>query len=136
MTLQQMILLVEQFENGTLPSEQWTHTAHFVMALWYCVHHPLPVAIHKIRDGIKAYNVASGGQNSETSGYHETVTLFYTSTIASYVVCSGFDALTDDRIEQFLQQPFLASGYVHEFYSKERLMSKEARRQWLPPQPC
>lgn len=134
MTSQQVARLVEQFEDGTLPTGQWTHTAHFVMALWYCVRHPLPVAVRKIREGIKAYNVASGGQNTETSGYHETITLFYTVTIASYVVTTGFDTLTDERIERFLQEPFLAREYVHGFYSKERLMSKEARREWMPPE--
>lgn len=133
MNVQQAAHLVEQFEDGTLPREQWTHTAHFVVALWYCVHHPIPVAVEKIRDGIKAYNVAAGGQNTDVSGYHETVTLFYTATIAEYLVTNDATPLTDERMARFLGQPFLEKEHVHRFYSKERLMSKEARRRWVSP---
>jgi hypothetical protein len=125
--------LVDQFERGTLPKEQWTHTAHFVMALWYCVHHPLPVAVHKIRDGIKTYNVATGGQNTDTSGYHETITLFYTGQVARYLVIAGITTLTDEHLADFLRQPFLEKQYMLRFYSRERLMSREARRGWVAP---
>ena len=125
MNMESAARLVEQFENGTLPKEEWTHTAHCVMAFWYCVRHPLPVAVRKIREGIQAYN----GPHSD--GYHETVTLFYTATIARYVVTTGVAALTDEQIALFESQPFLAKGYAHQYYSAERL--KDARHRWLPP---
>ena len=67
---------VQQFEALTLPKTSWTHVAHFVVGLWYLSHHPLPDAIERIRKGIFRYNEAVGTINSDTSGYHETLTLF------------------------------------------------------------
>ena len=133
MQLEKAARLVEQFEKGVLPKEQWTHTAHFIMAAWYCIRVPLPLAVEKIREGIKRYNVSVGGANTDSSGYHETVTLFYTTTIAHYLVTAGISALTDETISVFLQQPFLEKDHIHQFYSKELLKSVKARRGWVEP---
>lgn len=97
------------------------------------MHHPLPEAVRKIREGIKKYNVSVGGQNTDTSGYHETITLFYTTAIARYLVTNGITSLTDRQILVFLQQPFVTKDFALQFYSKERLMSKEARYRWILP---
>lgn len=133
MNLEKARRLVTQFEECTLPKEEWTHTAHFIMAFWYCIQYPLPRAVQKIRQGIQAYNVSVGGANTDTSGYHETITLFYTNLIAGYLVTAGVTALTDETIGIFLQQPFLEKNYVFEFYSNDVLLSKKARRHWVPP---
>ncbi|WP_343671509.1 hypothetical protein [Chitinophaga sp.] len=125
--------LIEKFENCTLPKEEWTHTNHFVMALWYCMHYPLPVAIQKISGGIKKYNESVGGQNTDESGYHETITLFYTSKIADYIITNRITTLTEPVLTTFLQQPFLKKEYLFQFYSQECLMSKAARLHWKAP---
>ncbi|MES1249310.1 MAG: hypothetical protein ABUL46_01430 [Chitinophaga rupis] len=133
MTLEQTRRLVSQLEDHTLQKEQWTHTAHFTVALWYCTQFPLPQAVQKIRKGIQTYNVSSGGANTDTSGYHETITLFYIATISHYLIIHGITELTDGQITLFLQQPFLAKSYIHQYYQTDRLMSKEARHTWTPP---
>jgi hypothetical protein len=62
-----------------------------------------------------------------------TATLFYTSTLAHYLITAGVATLTDENLVVFLQQPFLIKDYPLQFYSKERLMSKEARLHWVLP---
>ena len=126
-------LLIQGFENCTLPKEEWTHASHFIMALWYCTHLPLPQAIQKIRSGIRQYNLSVGGVNTDMSGYHETITLFYTTQVADYLVAAGVSSLTKETISNFLQQPFLDKDYILRFYNREVLMSKEARQQWVKP---
>ncbi|HVI45802.1 MAG TPA: hypothetical protein VM802_13080 [Chitinophaga sp.] len=37
------------------------------------------------------------------------------------------------QITVFLQQPFLERDYILQFYTRELLMSKEARHSWVPP---
>ncbi|WP_440134622.1 hypothetical protein [Chitinophaga sancti] len=125
--------LIEQFENCTLPKAAWTHENHFVMALWYCVKYPLPQAIAKISNGIKKYNESVGGQNTDESGYHKTITLFYTSTIAHYIITNGITTFTEAVLTDLLKQPFLQKEYISGFYSTEYLMSKEARQHWRAP---
>jgi hypothetical protein len=73
-----------------------------------------------------AYNVSVGGENTDVSGYHETITLFYTTKVANYLVITGVTTLTDETITAFLQQPFLMKDYILQCYSKELLMSKYA----------
>ncbi len=133
MTLEKTTRLIEQFENCTLPKERWTHEAHFIMAFWYCLQYPLPTAVHKIRDGIKKYNVGVGGQNTDSSGYHETITLFYISAIANFIIANGITELSTHHINGLLQQPFIARDYAYRFYTKEQLTSVEARRIWIEP---
>lgn len=125
--------LIEQFENCTLPKAEWTHENHFVMALWYCVQYPLPEALTKIRQGIRKYNESVGGQNTDDSGYHETITLFYASTIADYIITKGITTITEAALTDLLQQPFLQREYISRFYNTEYLMSKEARKYWRAP---
>jgi hypothetical protein len=95
MTIEQAKDLVTQFEECSLPKERWTHEAHFVMALWYCSHQPVPVALQSIRNGIKKYNVSVGGANTDDAGYHETITVFYTRIIINYLLKSNTTTVSD-----------------------------------------
>ncbi|ACU60304.1 hypothetical protein [Chitinophaga pinensis] len=133
MTITHLHLLMEKFETCTLPKEEWTHANHFVMALWYCTRLPIPQAIEKIRGGIKKYNESIGGKNTADAGYHETITLFYTRTIADYLLTAHIHTLTDETLHTFLQQAFLKKDYILRFYSRDLLMSKDARLYWKAP---
>ena len=58
----------------TLPKPEWTHAAHFAAAFWVL----RTSGMHAERDMpklIRAYNLATGVANTDTSGYHETITL-------------------------------------------------------------
>lgn len=125
--------LVEQFENHTLPKEQWTHEAHFIVAFWYCTHYPLPHAVQKITSGIKTYNISLGGLNTDSAGYHETITLFYMATIARYVITNGISDVCNEQVTALLQQPFMARDYILHFYRKEVLQGSRARLNWVEP---
>lgn len=133
MTQEKATQLIKQFEDHTLPKEQWTHEAHFIMAFWYCLQYPLPQAVQKIRHGIKTYNVSVGGQNTDTAGYHETITLFYATVIAHYIIRRGATMFCDEQVAALVEQPFVAKDYALQFYSKTLLTSKEARKIWVQP---
>ncbi len=125
--------LVHQFENGRLPKENWTHETHFVMALWYCCQQPLPQAIESIKEGIKKYNISIGGENTDHSGYHETITVFYTRLIINYVLQTVAGRQFESQLNGLWQQEFLKKDFPFKYYSRELLMSKEARKNWLAP---
>lgn len=125
--------LIDQFENGTLPKEKWTHEAHFVMALWYCCLQPLPLAMESIKAGIKKYNVSIGGQNTDHSGYHETITAFYTRVIVNYILQTSTSKQFENKLESLWQQEFLQKEFPFKYYSRELLMSKAARSAWVAP---
>ncbi len=118
------------FEDGTLPKEEWTHQAHIVMAACVLHSYPLEEATSRIREGIKAYNVASGGQNTETSGYHESITIFWIQMITDDLNPS-LSRLDQARAmsERFGEQ----SSLFKKYWSYDIAKSVEARRSWIEP---
>lgn len=133
MTAEAAIELIRLFEKGELAKEKWTHEAHFVMALWYCCRQPLPQAIESIKEGIKKFNIAVGGENTDHSGYHETITVFYTRHIIHYILQTRSAKQFEDKLNGLWDQEFLKKDFPFRYYSRELLMSKEARKNWLPP---
>ena len=131
-SLEEITRLIEGFENGSWLAAEWTHQAHLALGIWYLSKHDLSDATKLIRDGIKNYNEATGGQNTDTSGYHETITLFYIWYIKKYLTNIDPDRSLIELTNHFLELhgdkklPF-------EFYSKDLLMSVEARRDWVEP---
>lgn len=124
--------LITGFESGTLPKEQWSHEAHFVMALWYGYHQPIPRAIHSIKEGIKKYNISVGGVNDADNGYHETITVCYTRLVFQYLSMSDKNDF-DQLLSGLYALPILKKDYLLNFYTKNHLMSREARAKWVIP---
>ena len=58
----------------TLPKSEWTHAAHFASALWLIACCPEIDVAQAMPGMIRSYNEATGGANTDTSGYHETIT--------------------------------------------------------------
>lgn len=125
--------MIIEFEKGTWPKEKWTHYIHFVMALWYCYHLPLPAAIQRIKQGIQRYNIAIGGVNTDDAGYHETITLFYVYAINHYIMHSSDSNNIDKLLVELGNQPFIAKDFPLHFYSRGLLMSSAARKNWVSP---
>ncbi|WP_416864513.1 MAG: hypothetical protein ACMVP2_18150 [Imperialibacter sp.] len=125
--------LVKGFEEGTWPSSGWTHFAHFVMALWYTYHHPIAEARKLIKEGIKKYNEAVGGKNTEDSGYHETITELYIQIIIGYLSSLTGEYDFDVLLSNLEAQPFIQKDFPFRFYTKKLLMSREARVGWVEP---
>lgn len=123
--------LVEGFENRTLPRAQWTHAAHLTIAFWYLVCYPLPEAVVKVRSGIQQYNEAHGVKTTKDSGYHETITLFWVRIVRHYLTTATLEGhlvvLLNEMLNRCTRQlPF-------EYYSRDRLLSWEARQHWQEP---
>lgn len=125
--------LVQQFENETLPKEQWTHEAHLSVGCFYVYAYGKDEALNKIRVNIKKYNVATGGQNTETSGYHETITVFWIWNIHEFVKKQSTDKSIEQIIGQFISSVYSDKNYPLEFYTKEHLLSTAARLNFAVP---
>ena len=60
--------------DRTLPKSNWSHAAHFAATVWLLRCHPEMDASLAIPKLIRAYNEATGVANTDSSGYHETIT--------------------------------------------------------------
>lgn len=76
--------LLEAFLDLSLPSEQWTHQAHLLVGAMLARRTPEAELLPFLRRAISAYNLASGAQNTETAGYHESITAFYAAVLAAF----------------------------------------------------
>ena len=127
-----VLRLVRKFEACTLPRSEWTHHAHLVVALWYLLRHDEAQATRLIRSGIRRYNEAGGIKQTTTNGYHETITLFYIR-----IICHFLSSASPDCTLMMLVNSLINVGgdkrLPLEYYSRERLMSWEARTGWLEP---
>jgi hypothetical protein len=128
----EVIRLVERFEDATLPHAEWTHRAHLTVALWYASHHPAPEALERMRDGILRLNAAQGVVTTPTRGYHETITRFYMHVVSRHVADAGTAGDWADRANRFVAR-FGSRELPLAHYSEARLKSAEARYGWVEP---
>lgn len=124
--------LVEAFNSRTLPKQEWTHHAHLKVGLWYLLHYSPNESLARLRRGIKQYNVACGVENTETQGYHETITRFYIGIIFKFLQqterSQSIDRLADELINNYGDK-----SLPLEYYSRDKLFSTEARLCWVKP---
>lgn len=124
--------LVAAFDSATVPASEWTHQAHLVVATWHVYHLGAAAALNVMRTGIIRLNGAHGTPNSDTRGYHETITCAYITLIDDVLAASRARSVLE-AIEAVLSSPLEAPGVLSAYYSRERLLSVEARRAWVPP---
>jgi len=117
----------------TLPKEDWTHAAHCTAAVYLLKRRPdldLPSELPGI---IRAYNEATGVPNSDTDGYHETITQFYIRAVRAFLARVPHDATLADTCNRLIASSFGERNFPLRFYSRDRLFSVEGRRGWLDP---
>jgi hypothetical protein len=76
--------------------------------------------------------LSRGVEMTQTSGYHETITLFYIRAICRYLAGAG-EARTFAELLDGLLAACGEKNFSFEYYSRERLLSWEARTGWLEP---
>ena len=126
---------IERIARGlidrTLPKSRWTHAAHFATALWL-LRHRGDAAFHEMPPLIRAYNESTGVANTDTTGYHATI------TVASLRLARAWLAARPDMplhaaLADLLGGPYGRSDWLLAHWSRERLFSVIARRSWVDP---
>ena len=131
-TEEEVVSLIERFEKRMLPKPEWTHEAHLVVAIWYCSKHPLEEALPIVRRNITAHNTSVGTLNTDTEGYHETITRFWL-VVARHFLTTCTEASVVKRCNAFINSAYGSSKLPMEFYSAEFLFTPDARHHWQEP---
>ena len=114
--------------DRTLPKTEWTHAAHFAAAVWLLAE-PGRDAPAEMPGLIRAYNTATGVANTDTEGYHETIT--QASLRAAAAALAG--RTRAQALEALLAGPCGRSDWLLAHWTRARLFSPAARRRWLEP---
>ena len=125
--------LVRLFIDRSLPKPAWTHVAHLRVGLWHVRRFGADLAVDLLRERISRYNEAVGTANTSSSGYHETLTVFYVKVIDAFVSADASPDQEADMLERRLLEAVGDRELPLRYYSRECLFSSEARRQWVAP---
>jgi hypothetical protein len=118
--------------DRTLPKTVWTHAAHFAATVWLLRCRPDVELSREMPGIIRGYNEATGGANTDTSGYHETITQASIRAARSFMA----EALPGPLFvtcNALLQSRLGEPDWLLEYWTRSRLFSVEARRAWMEP---
>jgi hypothetical protein len=121
-----------RFLARTLPKAEWTHEAHIATTAWILIERPDIMPERDLPDLIRRYNESAGGVNSESEGYHETITQLFIHTLRAALAGGEGQGLAE-RVNALLLAPEGRRDWPLRFYSPELLFSKEARLGWVEP---
>ncbi len=118
-----------QFRDCSLPEAEWTHRAHVRLAFLYLVAWPLERSVRELRSGIQRYNASLG---KAPDLYHETITVAMATLVHGRLgrgELSDFECFQADHADLFSWNP----PVLFRYYSRRRLLSKQARLEFLVP---
>ncbi|MEO5821799.1 MAG: hypothetical protein ABIT71_14955 [Vicinamibacteraceae bacterium] len=123
---------VAAWHAGGVSRAEWTHGAHVAVCAYYAFEREPDATFAIVKAGILAFARASGIVHTATSGYHETLTRFWTLVIAAHVRERGaasrweaaraaLDRFGDDR------------DLPQRAYSFDVVRDVRARAEWVAP---
>ena len=125
--------LGERFLARALPKAEWTHEAHLATTTWLLLRrHDIDVD-EELPDLIRRYNESVGGVNSDSEGYHETITRVFLAGVRLFLGEADPTEPLHELVNELLLSPMGRRDWPLRFYSRERLLSVEARRAFVSP---
>jgi hypothetical protein len=127
-SLEEIIALVQSLESCEIEPAAFNHRAHLTVALWYLSQSScFEEAANKMRVGLLRFL-----SHNKLHGYNETITLFWLKVLKCFLDRrkdgNGFVELTNESVEFYSD-----SKIIFRHYSRERLMSDEAKANWIEP---
>jgi|GraSoiStandDraft_4_1057263.scaffolds.fasta_scaffold26886_4 hypothetical protein len=123
--------LLRLFEQGTFPADQWGHREHVKVAYLLLRRYPLAESTDRMRSALQAFATIHSVPNVLERGYHETITLVWMQLV-HFTLCEYGPAESADHFYE--QHPELSqSRALRFFYSRDRLMSWEAKQKFVDP---
>jgi len=122
--------LIVRFHSKDTEKLPFSHQAHLTVGLWFAYNYEVYDATCRVRSGIIAFNLAAGGANTGTSGYHETLTVFWMQVIFFFRRLNEGQGLLD-FVNAFLDSPFADKTLPFRFYDRQVIESGLARAQFV-----
>lgn len=119
--------------DRSLPKPEWTHAAHFAATLWLLRHRPDLDLTTALRPVISAYNMATGGVNNDTEGYHETITQASIAAARAFASLYADDVALHAIVDDLMVSSLGKRDWLLQFWTRERLFSVAARHAWIDP---
>src|SRR5882757_6640488 len=115
----------------SLPKAEWTHAGHFAAACWLLRQRGAQ-ALRDMPELIRRYNEATGVHNTDSSGYHETITLASLRAARAWLA-ERQDVPLHEALEELLASRYGRADWLLDYWSRPLLFSPAARRIWVEP---
>jgi len=125
MTDAEILTLVDRLERCLLGKEEFHHCDHLAVAVVYLYSANIETAMDRMRASLKRF----AAHHNVAGLYHETLTRFWLRQVDQRLDRSKCLNRSVRAIQEQLSEKNLAFDY----YSRERIDSKEARETWLEP---
>ena len=106
----------------------WPHEAHLGATMYLLLGRPDVDIDKELPDLIRRFNESVGGVNSDSEGYHDTITRAYLRGIRLFLEEADVKRPLHELVNELLLSPMGRRDWPLRFWSKERLMSVAARR--------
>ena len=116
-----------------LPRCEWTHEAHLAACTFIVRDRPDIVPEREMGDIISRCNESVGGVNDDTQGYHETITQCFILAVRQHLRERPEADTLLDAVNTLLLSDRGKRDWPLRLYSRERLFSVAARRQFVTP---
>ena len=117
----------------TATREEWTHEAHLA-ATTYLLLRRADIDLDAELPGIiRRFNESVGGVNSDTEGYHETITRCFLHGVRLFLAEPRNGEALHEIVNGLLVSPMGRRDWPLRFFSRERLFSVEARLSYVAP---
>lgn len=123
---------LDDFEKAKIPFSDWNHSAHIAMACGYLFKLPKTELLDTVRRNIRNYNVKGGGKNTDTSGYHETLTVLWLWVLAEFLEELPESLARIDAVRKAVDR-YGGNRLYPDYYSYDVAKSVEARKIWVEP---
>jgi hypothetical protein len=117
----------------TLPRAAWTHEAHLAATTYLLLRRPDVDLDRELPGIIRRYNESVGGVNSDSEGYHETITRAFLHGVRLFLAEADTGEPLHELVNELLLSPMGRRDWPLRFYSPGRLFSVAARRDFVAP---
>jgi hypothetical protein len=121
----EILVMVDRLERCLLGKEEFHHRDHLAVVVVYLYASDLETAMDRMRNSLKrfaAYHRVNGL-------YHETLTRFWIRQVEMRL--DRGQSLRDSV--RSIQEQLSDKNMAFEYYSRERIDSKEAKEKWIEP---
>lgn len=119
--------------DRTLPKAEWTHAAHLTAAAWLLTARPDIDAFRDMPGIIRAYNDATGVPNSDTRGYHATITLASLRATRAFLARLPAGTPLHAACNALLASKLADKRWLAAHWRDATLFSPAARHGWVEP---
>ena len=123
----------EGLVSRSLPRPEWTHEAHLAATTYLLLRRPDIDIDRELPGIIRRYNESAGGVNSDSEGYHETITRVFLHGVRLFLSEADTSEPLHELVNELLLSPMGRRDWPLRFYSPKLLFSVDARRHFVEP---